>query len=53
MIELIDYIEDKKIIIMEFAENGTLHDYLVKQNSPIGILKDPIAFIFYKIGVWD
>ena len=23
---------------MEFAENGTLHNYLLKQISPIGIL---------------
>ena len=41
---MIDYFEDKKIIIMEFAENGTLHDYLMKQNSPIGMLKNPNAF---------
>ena len=47
LIELIDYFEDKKIIIMEFAENGTLHDYLMKQNSPIGMLKDPKLIYFY------
>ena len=48
LIELIDYFEDKKIIIMEFAENGTLHDYLMKQNSPIGmLLENPKLIYFY------
>ena len=46
LIELIDYFEDKKIIIMEFAENGTLHDYLMKQNSPIGMCEKPKVNLF-------
>ena len=47
LIELINYFEDIKIIIMEFAENGTLHDYLMKQNSPIGMLENPKLIYFY------
>ena len=38
MIKFINYVEDKQFLVMEFAEKGTLHDYLLKQSSPIGIL---------------
>ena len=38
MIKFIQYIEDLKAIVLEFAECGTLHDYLLKQCAPIGNL---------------